>query len=83
MGVKDAEGVKVAVVPLYVTVPETGVVPFIRVNSAVVIVAGSIGSLNVAVTALSIAIAEAELTGLVDITVGGVVSGAEVLNCHK
>lgn len=49
-----------------------------RVNSVVVIVAGSTGSLNVAVMALLTATAVAELTGLVDITVGGVRSGAEV-----
>ena len=75
--------VNVAVVPLTVTVPDTGVEPFIRVNEATVTVAGSIGLLKVAVMAVLIATEVAKLTGLVVDTVGGVVSGAEVLNVHE
>jgi hypothetical protein len=55
--VKDAEGVNVAVLPLYVTNPETGVVPPISVNELFVTVTGFIGVLKVAVMALSSATA--------------------------
>jgi len=62
---------------------QPGIVPSVRVNSAVVIVDGSIDSLNVAVMAVTMATSVAELAGLVDKTVGGVRSGAVVVNDHE
>src|SRR5436190_24199108 len=50
LGERLLEGVKVAVVPAYVTDPETGVGPFINVKVADVIVDESMDSLNVALT---------------------------------
>ena len=73
-------GVNVAVnVPaLYVTVPATAVPPVVvfNVNVVALMVAGSIASLNVAVTVVVIAMFVAPSVGDVDTTVGGVVSGA-------
>jgi hypothetical protein len=57
---KGAERVKVAVVPFDVTVPDIGVEPFISINSAVVIVVGSIGLLKITVMVVLIATLEAE-----------------------
>lgn len=65
-----ADGVKVAVVPLYITVPITPP----TVNVAVVTVAASIVSLNVAVIVVFTATPVALFDGLVDETVGDVVS---------
>ena len=50
--------------------------PTLTVNVSVVMVDASILSLNVAVMALLMATSVAPLTGFVEITVGGVVSGA-------
>jgi hypothetical protein len=66
-------GAKVAVVPVaaYVTVPGTGVAPCARVKVVVVIVAGSIALLNVAVTLRLTDTLMSLLAGLVEVTVGG------------
>ncbi len=56
--------------------PEMGVVPCINIKVAVVTVKGSIVSLKTAATALLTAIEVAPLTGMVELTVGAVVSGA-------
>jgi hypothetical protein len=68
------DGVNVAVVPLYVTVPVT---PLFKVNVAVLTVDAVIASLNVAVIEVFTATAVALLTGLVDDTVGAVVSAVD------
>ena len=74
---RDADGVNVAIVPAGFrdTVPVT---PPLKVNEAEVIVAGSIGSLNVAATAVLTTTPVALLAGLVELTVGGVVSAPAV-----
>ncbi len=69
-------GMNTAVTPEYVTAPEMGVEPCFRVNEAVVIVSGSIASLNVAVIALLIATLVAASMGTVRVTVGAEVSEA-------
>ena len=77
-GRRGLDGVKVAVVPVHVTVPvikvgttlSTGV-PCIRVKANPVIVRQSIASLNVTVMALLISAQVPRLTGLVETTVGG------------
>lgn len=61
-------------VPLYVTVPVT---PLFKVKVALEIVDASMFSLNVAVIAAFTATPAALLAGLVDETVGGVVSVVE------
>ncbi len=61
------------------TVPVTGPPALERVNVDVVIVDASIGSLNVAVIALLMATPVAPFAGLVDETVGGVVSACLVI----
>ena len=66
----------VAVMPLYVTVPVTGVVPCFKVKVVVESVRVSIVSLKVADTAPLTATLVALLTGEVCETVGAVVSGA-------
>ena len=67
------DGVNVAVwlAPSYVTVPDT---PPLIVKVDVLIVVASIASLNVAVIALLIATSASPLAGIVELTVGGVVS---------
>lgn len=69
--VRTAVGVNVAVVPAYVTVPETGVVPGpVKVNVAVLIVAGFMDWLNMAEIGVLTAIAVTPLTGTVETTDG-------------
>jgi len=65
------EGVKVAVVPLYVTAPVT---PLLKVKVLVATDVAAIASLKVAVTAAFTATPVALMVGLVNITVGGVMS---------
>jgi hypothetical protein len=55
--------------------PETGVVPRVKVNVAVVIVAGSIASLKVAAIFLLIGTPIAPSVGLVELTVGALLCG--------
>jgi len=72
-----AVGSKVAVLPEYVTEPATGADPGpVTRNVALLIELGSIASLNVAVTLLLRATLLAPLAGLVETTVGAVVSVA-------
>ena len=69
---RTAVGVNVAVVPVYVAVPDTGVPPGpVKMNVPVVIVAESIPSLKVAEIAVFTATAVAPLAGIVEMTVGG------------
>ncbi len=80
---KFTAGVKVAVTPVYVTAPETGVAPCFRVNEKVEIVSGSIASLNVAVISLLVATFVTALAGIVELEVGAVVSTvAPVVKLH-
>lgn len=75
-------GVKVATfpVPAYATVPGTAVVPGpVRVKVLPVMVRGSIASLKIAATCVLIATPVAPQLGLVEITVGAVVSGARAV----
>jgi hypothetical protein len=69
---------KVTVAPLVVMLPVTSVlvVLFLSVKVRVVTVAGSTGSLKVAVRAEDVDTFVAPLVGLVEFTVGGVRSGA-------
>jgi hypothetical protein len=67
------DGVKVAVLLLYDTVPLT-LPPPLSVNVFVLIVEESMSSLNVALIALLMPTPVALLAGLVELTVGGVVS---------
>jgi len=79
LGARNAVGVNVAVVPpLNITVPETGVVPSIKVNELDVKVDEAIASLNVTVTEEYIGTFVAKLDGFVDNTMGAVVSGSAV-----
>lgn len=71
-----AEGLKVAVVPESVTVPGTLVDPCFKRKVPVVTVDGSTASLNVAATDAERETPVAPFTGLVEATVGGVVSDA-------
>jgi hypothetical protein len=65
-------GVNVAVVPANVMVPATGVAPGpVKVNVAALIVAGFMGSLNVAETRVLTGTAIAPFTGTVEITIAG------------
>ena len=77
--VRAVAGLKVAicVAASYDTTPITDA-PAVtaRLNVAVVIVKGSIGSLNVTLTVLLTQTPTAPSPGLVELTVGGVVSGA-------
>ena len=77
------DGVKVAVTLEQVTVPTTGVVPCCIVKVALLIVDGDNVSLKTAVIALLTAAPVAALSGTVDITVGGVVSGGEIAKVAK
>ncbi len=70
------DGVKVAVVPEYVTAPGTSVAPCFRVNEVVVSVEGSIASSKLTETALLTVTPVAALAGIVELVVGAVVSGA-------
>jgi hypothetical protein len=82
--VKGVEGMNVAVVPLYVTVPEMGVEPFIRVKVDALTVDVVKVSLKVAVIGPLSPAPVVESVGLVDETVGGVISGAApVVNDHE
>ena len=74
----DALGVNVAVLPAIATVPLTGVPELVTINVKVefVSVALFIGSENIAANAELSATPVAPATGVVDNTVGGVVSGA-------
>ncbi len=76
-GARLLNGVKTAVVPTQVTVPETGVAAFCNVKVAVVTVKGAIASLNVAVMLVPVVTPEAPPAGFVEITVGGVVLALE------
>jgi len=67
-------GLKVAVLPMQLTAPGTGVAPCVKVNVVAVQVAGSIASLKVAAMFLLMATAVAALPGFVELTVGAVVS---------
>jgi hypothetical protein len=69
---RTAVGVKVAVLPAYVTAPVTGVAPGpVRVNVIAPIVAGFMASLNVAETRVFTGTAVAPFAGTVETTVGG------------
>ena len=74
------EGVNVATLLLYETVPLMLLPLLLRVNVLVVIVDESMSSLNVAVIVLLTATSVALLTGLVELTVGGVVSKLTVFS---
>ena len=77
------DGVKVAVTPEQVTVPPIGAVPCCIVKVALLTVDGDNASLKTAVIALLTATPVAVLSGTVDITVGGVVSGGEIAKVAK
>src|SRR3972149_9967295 len=72
------DGVNVAVVPLYDTVPPIVPLPSLTRNVADVMLPASMASLNVAVITLSTATPVALLTGFVALTSGGIVSGLTV-----
>jgi hypothetical protein len=69
---RGAEGVNVAVVPEYATVPAIEVAPWVSVKDEVVIVAALIGSLKVTDKTLLSAIPVEPVIGLVDNSVGTV-----------
>src|SRR5450759_1774302 len=73
-----AAGVKVAVEPLYETVPATDVAPCFKVKVVAVRVDGSIGTLKVAVTILLRTTPVARSAGSVKVTVGA----ASVVNVN-
>jgi hypothetical protein len=89
LAAKGLVGVKVEVfpVPAYATVPSTSVVRDAvgaRVKVLLVMVEGSIGSLKTAETVVFVATSVTVQAGLVEITVGGVVSGAvDVVKLHE
>src|SRR3989337_3897574 len=68
------DGVNVAVVPLYDTVPPIVPLPSLTINVDGVMLPASIASLNVAVITASTDTPVAPLPGLVALTSGGVVS---------
>ena len=74
MAVRYASGTKVAVMTSYVTSPETGVLPCFKVKVTLVSVKGAIASLKMAVIALLMDTSMAVFAGLVELTVGGVMS---------
>ena len=81
---RSLAGVKTAVLtPSKFTVPGIKVVPCHRVNVALVIVTGSIGSLKVIDTALLMGTPEAPPDGTAEITVGTEVCGAPVVNVQE
>ena len=69
-GERSAAGVKVAVMPAYLTVPETAVAPCFTVKVAALMVVGSIASLNVALMVLLTPTFVAASAGSVEETVG-------------
>ena len=76
---------KVAVDSAYVTTPVTGVVPGpvnVKVVAGLMIVAGFIASLKVAVTAVLGHIPAARLSGVTEITVGGAHASLAVVKVH-
>ena len=76
-------GVKVAVLPEYDTAPATALLPVLNVNVEGVTLDVPKASLKVALIAAFTATLVALLAGLVDTTVGGVISGAvPVVNVH-
>jgi len=74
---RPGTGIKVAVLPEEVTVPEIGVLPCINLNVELLTVAGFIASLKVAVIVV-FAGTFCTLPGLVEITVGAVAPGVGV-----
>jgi hypothetical protein len=74
LGPRLLVGSKLAVRPTYVTTPDTGVAPCLSVNVDVVIVEGSIASLNVARTFALIGVPVVAFAGDVKATTGGVAS---------
>jgi len=76
-GLRSLDGPKVAVSPLYVTVPDTLFPPELTVNVESVIVEESIASEKVAVIAVFTATLVAVLAGVVELTVGAVVSSSD------
>jgi hypothetical protein len=80
LAVSGEEGVNVAVVPEYDTVPATDVLPCFSVKEVVVIVDEFIASLKAAVTLLLVTTDVAPVAGTTVCTVGGVTSAcAEVV----
>ena len=79
-GARALEGVKVAVVSEYETVPVTDVAPCFRIKVVAVSVSESIGVLKFAAIILLRAIPVASLAGSVEITVGETI--APVLKVH-
>jgi hypothetical protein len=82
--VRALDGVKVAVDPANVTTPATatGGVPAVKVKVVVLIVAGFIASLKVAVTAVLGQMPTARFRGVTEITVGGAHASLEVVKVH-
>jgi hypothetical protein len=73
-------GAKVAILPTQLTAPGTGVTPCFKVNVVAVQVAGSIASLKVTVSfPLGATPPVLVSPGFVELTVGAVVSPAELL----
>lgn len=70
------DGVKVAVTAEYDNIPEIFALPLLTINVSVLIVEGSIGSLKDTVIGAEAPPRLVPLAGVVDTTVGGVVSGA-------
>jgi len=73
------DGFKVATLPVYVTTDEINAAPCFKVKVAVVIVTGFMASLKVAVIFPFLLTPAARLTGIVELTVGAVVSATKVL----
>jgi hypothetical protein len=78
-GARLLAGAKVAVVPVYDTVPDTNNVPCIKVKEQVVMVEGSIASLKVAVIFWLKGTLVALFTGFVELTAGVEVTIGEVI----
>jgi hypothetical protein len=80
LSARGLDGVNVAVDAAYVTTPVTGVVPGpVKVKVVVLIVAGFIASLKVAVTAV---LGQTPFAGVTEITVGGAHGSAAVVKVH-
>ena len=73
---RSSVGLKVAMVPAKVTTPKMFVAPWLRVMVVVLMVAASIASLKMIVTFVSVGTSISRSTGLVESTVGAVVSRA-------
>lgn len=71
-------GAKVAVVPVYDTIPEIWVLPCITTNVEELIVVESIDSLNVATTLVLSTTSVAPSAGLVEVTEGTLVARIDV-----